>query len=155
MPSVLQTWVCDIPMRQQGVLVIALRGPDGVRKEDAAKPLVRTLRALVLNSGREMKPMEKGMNWKADPFMSMSWISDDSAWLKVGLDFFAQWDAYNVHFLQHLIHAFAVVGIHHPDIQIRENAWYFYCHACHVLHVHNETKEEIEYRLRDGVREGE
>ena len=58
MTSVLQDWVQECSLRQQGVLVIALRGPDGVRKEDAAKPLVRTMRGLVMNAGRTGKPME-------------------------------------------------------------------------------------------------
>lgn len=155
MKSVLQDWVMDISLRQQGVLVIALRGPDGVCKEDPAKPIVRTLRALVMNSGREGKPMAMNMQWLSDPFMSTAYVSNNSSWTITVNTFMDEWDAYNIHFLQHLAHAFAVVGIHHPIEYVRVNCWWFYEYTAHKLHYHPETKEEIQQRLRDGVREGE
>lgn len=155
MKSVLQDWVMEIPLRQQGVLVIALRGPDGVRKEDPAKPIVRTLRALVMNSGREGKPMAMHMRWLNDPFMSTTYVSNDRSWIEIVNAFMDEWDAYNVHFLQHLAHAFAVVGIHYPIEQVRVNCWWFYEYTANKLHYHPETKEEIQQRLCDGIREGE
>jgi hypothetical protein len=151
--SVLQDWVSDIPLRHQGVLVIALRGPDGVRKEDPAKPLVRTIRGMVMNAGRTGKPMEPGVEWRDDPFMSIAHIWDLDRWELTARAFFDQWDAYNVHFLQHLAHAFGVIGNHYPDMRLRDYAWLFYERCCRKLHMTPETKEEMCYRLRDGIRE--
>jgi hypothetical protein len=152
MKSVLQDWVMELPLRQQGVLVLALRGPDGVRKEDAAKPIVRTLRALMMNSGREGTAMGRAVRWHDDPFMSTVYINSDIAWSATAEAFFDQWDAYNVHFLQHLVHAFAIVGMHHPFEDYRARCWKLYEFAVNKLHMYPETPEQITFRLRDGIR---
>lgn len=155
MASVLQDWVMNISLRQQGVLILALRGPDGARKEDIAKPVIRALRALVMNSGRECKPMSMGVHWRDDPFMSTAHIGSDDPrdWTKVVREFYGSIDQYNIHFLQHLWHAYAVVGMHHPLEEIRDRCWDFYLRGCKALHMHPETKDEIEHRLREGIRE--
>lgn len=153
MKSVLQDWVMEIPLRQQGVLVIALRGPDGVRKEDAAKPLIRTLRGIVMNSGREGGPMKMDTLWASDPFMTTYHISYADRWQDTVELFMDSWDSYNIHFLQHLAHAFAVCGIHHPLPDVRQNCWWFYQYTAFKLHYKPETEEEFSYRLRDGIRE--
>jgi hypothetical protein len=150
--SVLQDWVNELPLRQQGVLVLALRGPDGARKEDVAKPLVRTLRALVMNSGREGKPMSLGVRWTDDPFMTTWHVADSQRWNPVVDEFYGSIDQYNVHFLQHLWHAYAIVGINHPIPVIQARAWQVYVRGVHALHMFPETREQIEHRLRDGVR---
>jgi hypothetical protein len=155
MKSVLQDWVMNITLRQQGVLILALRGPDGSRKEDVAKPIVRALRALVMNSGREGVPMAMRVHWENDPFMS-TWAigADDGTDWQILVDrFYGSIDQYNVHFLQHLWHAFAVVGINHPRLMIRERCWDLYLRGVHSLHMWPETPEQIQYRLRDGIRE--
>lgn len=152
MPNVLQEWTQKISTRQQGVLVIALRGPDGVRKEDPAKPIVRTLRGMVMNAGRTGKPVGDEV-WADDPFMTLQWINDPDKWVVATKMFFNQWDAYNVHFLQHLMHAYAVCGVHYPDSDVKQRAWQFYTRCCKKIHVHPETAVQVVYRLRDGVRE--
>jgi hypothetical protein len=154
MKNVLQDWILEnCSLRMQGVLVIALRGPDGAVKESNAKPIVRTLRALVMNSGREGKPMEMGTGWKTDPFMTTIWIAHETNWNGVVQQFFGDMDSFNLHFFQHLIHA--IIGMYHPNFDVRMRCWHFYTEACHRLHVIPETYQEIEHRLRDGVREGE
>lgn len=154
MKSVLQDWVMEISLRQQGVLILALRGPDGARKEDVAKPVIRALRAVVMNSGREGRPMDMELVWRDDPFMQTTAIgaTSDEPWRKVENEFYGSIDHYNVHFLQHLWHAYAVVGIHHPSEIIRKRCWNFYLRGVRALHMNPETEEEIIYRLRDGVR---
>ena len=150
--SVLQAWTQALTLRQQGVLILALRGPDGSAKESAAKPLVRTLRSLVMNSGREGKPMAMGLHWRDDSFMSTAYITKAEDWAETCLAFFAEMDACNLHFFQHLIHAYAVVGVGHPDGLVRDRCWTFYGTACNRLHVHPEAQPEIMRRLRDGHR---
>lgn len=99
--------------------------------------------------------MTRGVLWKTDPFMTVWWIENEERWSKVCSEFFDQWDAYNVHFLQHILHAYGVIGIHHPDQVFRDKAWNFYAEGCHKIHMIAETKEGMQYRLRDGIREGE
>lgn len=156
MKSVLQDWVMECSLRQQGVLVLALRGPDGAAKEDVAKPLIRALRAIVMNSGREGRPMDMGLVWRDDPFMQTTLIGadDESGWQRACDNFFGSIDQYNIHFLQHLWHAFAVVGINHPRLIIRDRSWRcVYLRGVNSLHMLPETPEDIRYRLRDGVRQ--
>jgi hypothetical protein len=152
MISIIQEWMNEVPLRQQGVIILALRGPDGVRKEHPAKAVIRSLRGCVMNSGRLGKPMERGETFDGDAFMRMDLICDNEKWAKTLQDFYSSIDEYNLHFFQHLIHAAAALGINHPDEQVRGNWWDFYTFGCHKLHVTPETKEEFVYRLRNGRR---
>lgn len=150
--SVLQDWTAEISLRQQGVLVLALRGPDGLTKESGCKNIIRSLRACVMNSGREGRPMADGTVWRNDPFMRMDLVTDDVEWYNATQAFLQDIDTYNLHFFQHLIHAAAVCGLHHPHRTVRNNWWRFYERCCMKLHIHPETPAEIQHRLRDGER---
>lgn len=150
---VMQNWVNGLPLRQQGVIVLALRGPDGVPKEHPAKVLVRTLRGMTMNAGRTGEPMKRGVFWRDDPFMTIAFIEDMQQWVTSLRSFFDHFDEFNIHFLQHIMHAFAVCGMHYPDETIRDRAWGFYVHCCDKLHVIAESPEAITWRLRDGERE--
>lgn len=151
--SVLQPWVEQISLRQQGVLLGAIRGPDGVRKESPAKVILRNLRGCTMNSGRELKPMALGTFFAGDTYMRTVEIADPVLWMEVVGTFLSDIDEYNVHFFQHLVHAAAVIGIHHWDDMVRANWWYFYTESVNKLHMRPETKDEIQHRLRIGVRE--
>ena len=100
-----------ISLRQQGVLILALRGPDGLTKESGCKNIIRSLRACVMNSGREGKPMGNGLSWRNDPFMRMDLVvyprHRKKSWEEATQAFLQDIDTYNLHFFQHLIHAAA------------------------------------------------
>lgn len=152
MTSVLQNWVMDIPLREQGVLVLALRGPDGVRKEHGAKNIVRALRGCVMVTGATGQPLVPGMNLPDDSFMQMYRIGhvDEGPWNEASIEFFRCWDELNVHFLFHLLHAALVLGSRHPDTKIR-NRWHeFYLRGCKKCHVNPESSSEMINRLKDG-----
>src|SRR6266566_1754632 len=151
MKSVLQDWVMKLPLRQQGVLILALRGQDGVRKESATKPIVRSLRACVMVSGREGHPMGVGQKFDDDSFMRMDLISQLDLWKKASNEFFASMDELNLHYFQHLIHA-ALICSQHPDSLIGRNWYSFYLAAVQKLHLVPETLYQMIYRLRDGKR---
>lgn len=152
MPSVVQDWVTDLPLRQQGVLLLALRGPDGARKESPSKPIIRSMRALALNSGRLGVPMEPGETFKGDAFMRNDLNYDNAAWDEASDAFFASIDELPLHFYQHFIHAAAVIGFNYPVPAVRQNWLNFYHRAADKLHFNPETAEQFAYRLRDGVR---
>lgn len=152
---VMQDWTAEISLRQQGVIVLALRGPDGLTKESGCKNALRTLRACTMNSGRERKPMELGTRWESDPFMRMDLIKEHSSWVHTADEFLRDIDTYNIHFLQHFMHAAAAVGFNHP-IPIVSRHWiWFYERICRKLHVKPETEQEFKHRLRDGIRTDE
>jgi hypothetical protein len=149
--SVLQYWVEQLPFRQQGVLLLALRGPDGLPKETEAKEILRALRACVLNSGRHGVPMSIGEAFDGDSFMSMAKIYNDKIWLDLTTTFLKGIDQYNVHFLQHLLHATQICS-QHPIEEIGKRWWLFYKSGVHRLHLSIETVETMRYRLRNGKR---
>jgi hypothetical protein len=149
---VLQHWVGRLTHRQQGVLLLALRGPDGIVKQSHSKLILRNLRGCVMNSGREHKPMALGTFYATDSFMRTVEIADDRLWEQAINNFLSEIDSFNLHFFQHLIHAAAVLGIGHWDMDIRARWWSLYTEGVRKLHLHPETKEELRHRLRDGER---
>lgn len=154
--NVLQTWIgLHCTFRQQGVIILALRGPDGVPKEDAAKPIIRSFRGVVMNSGRHRGPMPLGMKMEGDPFMRTDLIVDRVLWEEVCKAFYDSIDQYNIHFIQHLLHATAVIGFKHPLQVVRNGFSAFYYTGVDALHMNPETMEQVDRRLRDGRRDGE
>jgi hypothetical protein len=149
---VLQPWVGQIPLRQQGVLLLALRGPDGIRKESIAKIILRNLRGCVMLSGREEKPMAMGTEYDGDTFMRTIEITSKDKWERITKEFFSNIDEYNVHFLQHLLHAAQVIGVNHWNNTVATNWWNFYAEGVHRLHLKCETADEMKFRLRSGRR---
>jgi len=103
--------------------------------------------------------MQMGLVWRDDPFMQTVLIGaedDDhpnSGWSEAVKNFYLSIDHYNIHFLQHLWHAYAICGIAHPNETIRSRCWKFYLKGVHCLHMFPETPEQIRHRLRDGKRE--
>lgn len=152
--STIQDWVSNIPLRQQGVLLLALRGPDGLPKEHPSKNIVRTLRACVMNSGREGVPMDLGQRFKTDSFMRMDLITSDHIWnIQCVSPFFDHLDQYNIHFYQHFIHAAAVLGFNHPIDEVKRRWQHFYLLGCSKLHMSPETEVQFTNRLKDGLRD--
>lgn len=153
---VLQDWVCRISLRMQGVLVLALRGPDGASKESELKTIVRNLRGCVMNSGRECKPMKLGTAFDGDSFMRTVEIANSGDLWQHEIDkFCACADSMNVHFYQHILHAAAIAGCYHWDHVVRENWWKLYEAGVRRLHMKPETRQELEHRLREGHRPAE
>lgn len=138
MPSILQPWVEKLGLRHQGVLLGAVRGPDGVSRECPAKALVRSYRAAVL------------VCHCGDPAKAKSYIEE------VGYDeLIARMSAVAKshddlphHFLLHLVHAAEIVGYKGPRPGLVSVAWgWFYQKMCHKFHVTAETEAELDLRL--------
>lgn len=67
--SIQPDWCKELPLEQQTVLMMAIRGPDGMHRQHESRPLIMRFRACVLVSarlGRELRWGEKG-----DRFMSL------------------------------------------------------------------------------------
>lgn len=151
--DVMQDWTTWLSLREQGVLIQALRGPDGMTKESKAKPIVRALRGVTMVSARDAAPMGMGLVYQDDLFMQTILIgADTSGWKYVCEDFFADVDAYNIHWYQHFAQAWGCVGIGHPNDRVRGRAWEFYSECAGVFHWLPETVFEFRNRLKDGVR---
>jgi hypothetical protein len=158
MPSVLQEWVHDLTLMQQSVLISAVRGPDGIRKDHPVKVLCRWLRRSFLLSafdGRALTdPYEAGGGSFTGPCKTSSVEGLDHA----AELYFRSIDELPHHFQLHMMHAAEILGYKHPDEFAR--VWWnkFYLHIVKDAHLYPEPEKQMDYRLGDKEnqwREGE
>lgn len=135
--NIVQTWVSELGLRYQDVLVSAVRGCDTAPKHDASKDLARCFRAEILNTHVN------------DPKLSKSFIEkvhNETVAVRMSA-FIKNWDHYPMHYVMHFIHAGEVLGYFHPD-RLRRALWFkFYEKCCHKLHVNVESIEMLRKRL--------
>jgi hypothetical protein len=137
--SVVKEWISELPFTQQALLMLSLRGPDGVEKYSGAKFILYFIRDVILKAAYPYDgKFEKGGFMRSD-YENFSTVADA---------FFDDLDAYPMHFLMHFIHAAEVIGYHHPDDKIRNHWFNFYCFACECLHMKPENQYELNQRLK-------
>ena len=138
MKTVVRGWLSEYcTYKQQTVLLSALRGCDGIQKEDPSKQLVRGLRAEILHSANPGQ--------SARSFM----VPDD---FSTAADMFLNsLDHYPVHWLFHFTHATEVIGYKHPNADVR-NLWFtIYSAICKALHLYVESEGSLDERLKDNL----
>lgn len=151
MPSVFPDWMADLSMQQQSVLVLAARGPDGVRKYHPCKEVVKAYRACVLKAayyGREMRWGES-----ADDFMTLGTISSIGKWESAIRDYFDHVDELPHHYHLHLMHGAEILAYKHPTLLRRQPWSLFYLRCCVDMHLAPETEKEMDARLGDWGRQ--
>lgn len=139
--SLVKPWVEALTIQAQGSLLSALRGPDGVHKNDPAKALVRAFRATVVNNAKGPGP--------DDVFMG----DGSGVCEKDDVDLFLGGvDRYQHHWYLHFLHAAEIVGYMHPNGEIRRFWIGFYERAAEGLHLLPEPREMMLARLgKDGA----
>jgi hypothetical protein len=71
--SVLQDWTRRLTLMQQAVLLTAVRGPDGVRRDHPTKLIIRFFRRCFLHTGmEEVKTRWVPYNSKTEPSWGIS-----------------------------------------------------------------------------------
>lgn len=159
--SVLQEWTTELPMMQQTVLLTAIRGPDGLPKYGSVKRLLRWYRRCVLHSAMDGRVLEDPYERNGGSFTGPS--LDDLLTLPVGRsiplweegmdrlvdDYLREVDGVPHHFQMHFMHAAEILGYKHP--QDRHRAWWknTYLRLVNDMHVHPETRAEMDERLGD------
>jgi hypothetical protein len=132
MKSVVKPWLAErLSLKQQTVVLVALRGCDGLPKEDPSKRMVRALRGTVLEN--------------ADPKTNFMDLLDDEH----AQDFLGSLDHYPVHWLTHFMHAAEIIGYHHPQTGV--SMWWLgiYMGIVRAIHLEPESKDQLDSRLRD------
>jgi hypothetical protein len=158
MPCVLQEWVCDLTMMQQSVLIAAVRGPDGIRKDHVAKLLLRWMRRCVLYSAMDrrvlMNPYDLGGGSFTGP--SIDYRSPDldrgywqEAMQNLVNDYLRAVDELPHHFQLHFMHAAEILGYKHPNGEIGE--WWdrTYRRIANDAHLEPESEKRMDWRLGD------
>ena len=145
--SVIPEWLIDCSYQQQSVILLALRGPDGVRKHHPAKTVHVAYRGTVLRAAERGRFLWWGE--EADSFMSLDRIANDDHWEIAVNAFFAHVDELPHHYVAHLAHAAQIIGNRHPHEGFRRAWGYFYARWCDDLHVGLETETAMNTRLGD------
>lgn len=157
---VLRPWVTTLPMMQQTVLIAAVRGPDGLRKQHPAKMVLRWLRRCVLYSAMAktelLTPYEPGGGSFTGPSLDVNFplrTGAKSAWPEamdeVVTDYLRSIDELPLHFHLHLMHATEILGYKYPEPTT--STWWrkTYFRLVQDLHLAPETQKDMEYRLGD------
>src|ERR1044072_2777828 len=145
---VFQDWMFASPMQQQSVLVLACRGPDGVGKTHAVKPVVARYRASVLKAaylGRSMRVDE----CDDTTFMSLENFSCFDHWDGMLRVFFNHCDEIAHHYYMHLMHGAEIIAYKHPEELFRRRWLDFYMRCCKDLHLMPESALDLDIRLSD------
>ena len=143
MPSVLQSWVEELPLRFQGTLLTAVRGCDD-------EPKTWTKTGVAYSPGRRVTAFIRWcfMN-PADPrevdreegafFMS----TPPKPFKPSNFGHLPQ------HWYSHVMHALEIIGYHHPDYSTREIAYDMYSDMVHAMHLNPETRLQQNKRLTE------
>lgn len=168
MKSVIQEWVCALPMMQQTVLLTAIRGPDGLPKYGPVKMLLRWYRRCLLLSAMDGAVLSTPYHKGGGSFTGPSLIGGSEDWERTEVDHGEIWwsemdlligsylrelDALPHHFQMHFLHAVEIMGYKHPVPNTR--SWWrgMYARLVNDMHLAVETEEQLDRRLGDS-REG-
>ena len=139
--SILYDWVMNLGLREQGILLAAIRGCDGMAKEDTTKSIMRELRGLILvpYDPRELEASDKGF---MVGFPSRA-VEESFPKLLKSLD------QYPVHFLFHMLFAMEVIGFRHPLASVRIIYHERYTLIVRKLHLNPETFAQYQARVEE------
>lgn len=138
MISVLRDWVQQLPLREQGTLIVALRGCDLAPKYPLDSPerrLTAALRYAVCIPADERE---------VDSELGCFMISQPPLDFKLSMV-----EQYPLHWVIHIVHACETLAYRHPDA-VQASLWnVLYQRAVHSLHMVIEPKEQFIARLSE------
>lgn len=149
MPSLLQDWVMELPLREQGTLMTSMRCCDispknpstivekfgcSTGESSVERGLHAFLRYCCINPADQREIDVPGAWFQSKP--PCNWKP-------------SQLGHYPLHWYSHLMHCFEVVGYRHPDNDIRNTCYAIYERLVRALHLNVESKEEMIERLSE------
>lgn len=117
----------------------AMRGCDGVGKQDVTKPLMRAIRAVTLvpYDARELNEPKGYMYFTPESFLESIKVVSKSM------------DEYPLHFILHLIHGLEVIGYKHPVADVRNAFRTGYETLVRKFHMTPEAEAHMDERLTE------
>ena len=147
--SVLQDWVMELTCMQQSVLITAVRGPDGIKKNHPVKVLLRWFRRCTLLSAFTRSVIENPYEPGGGSFTGPvdNGICND---LPHAFQLYLESvDELPHHFQLHFMHAAEILGYKHPNLDIR-NWWNeVYKAIVNDAHLFIESEKLMDIRLGD------
>lgn len=175
---VMQPWTWELTWMQQSVLMTAIRGPDGIRKNHISKRLCRWLRRCILYSAFDRKILDKpydlgernGGSFTGASIQATQTIDKVLFYFEgqTSADWFDTWqramhavlddymrctDEMPHHFQLHFLHAAEIIGYCHPDRDISD--WWKECYyrLCRDMHLFPEMIDQMHTRLGDSEKD--
>lgn len=150
MPSVLQPWVEDLPLRFQGTLLTAVRGCD-------LEPKLWTKTGVSYSPGRRLTAFIRFcfMN-PADPREID--VEEGAFLMSTPPDPFkpSEFGHLPQHWYSHVMHALEIIGYHHPNFDLKVTSKYLYEKMVSNLHLTMESEGQQWNRLvEDRIAKGE
>lgn len=143
MKSVLQEWVMELPLREQGTLLTSIRGCDLTPKLPYNSPerqIVGWIRYCVLNAADPREIRIIGAFFQTE--------CPDFKWSEFG--------HYPLHWVSHILHTLEVIGYRHPSPVRAMMARTLYFRGVESLHLNPESFEQMIKRLsEDRIAKGE
>lgn len=138
MPSVLQDWVMELPGREQGTLLTAVRGCDLAPKatlDSMERHLTAYIRWCFM-----VPPDEREVDYAPGSFYRSTPPPDFRA---------SNLMHYPAHFLTHVMHALEVIAYRHPNKDICKDAYGLYIDIVSGMHLQPETMAQMVQRLSE------
>lgn len=142
MQSVLQDWVMELPLREQGTLLTCVRGCD-------AEPKIWTARGVADSPGRRLTGF---IRWC---FMNPADVRE----VDIPGAFFqsmppspfkpSEFGHLPLHWYTHAMHALEVIAFRHPNEHTAATAYHLYREMVHTLHLNEEHPSEMMKRLSE------
>lgn len=149
MNSVLQNWVMELPLREQGTLLTAVRGCDSEPKQwsstgvaySPGRRITAYIRWCFMNPADEREvDFEEGSFFQSKP---------PSPFKPSEFGHLPQ------HWYSHIMHALEIIGRRHPDENVGNTALDLYLSMVHSLHLNPETHSQMITRLsEDRIQKG-
>lgn len=143
MPSVLQDWVMQLPLREQGTLLTAVRGCD-------TEPKVWSRTGVAYSPGRRLTAFIRCcFMMPADP-REVDY-EEGSFFQSSPPDPFkpSEFGHLPLHWYTHAMHALEIIAYRHPSGYIAEVALKLYHDMVHSLHLNMEDKTQMINRLSE------
>lgn len=143
MPSVLQSWVVDLPLRAQGTLMTAVRGCD-------FEPKTWTGAGVAESPGRRLTAyirycfMVPADQREVDAAPGSFMVSKPPLPFKP-----SEFGHLPEHWYAHVMHALEIIGYLHPNKDIGSVAYSYYVEMVRNLHLSPESKREMMMRLME------
>jgi hypothetical protein len=152
--STVQPWLSGIPMMQQAVLLSAVRGPDGINKYHPVKMLMKFYRRGILMSAFDRcaihDPIHPGGGSFTGPSLETGDVDDwEEGMHYLATDVLKGVDELPHHYVMHMVHAFHIIGVHHPVGRVRRFWHSVYGRFVNSFHMQPESDEEMQTRLSD------
>jgi hypothetical protein len=143
MQSVLQDWVMELPLREQGTLMTAVRGCDNEPKQwtktgvaySPGRRLTAFIRWCFMNPAdiREVDSQEGAfmMSTPPNPFKP------------------SEFGHLPQHWYSHAMHALEIIGYRHSNKEVAKMAGHMYLKMVHNMHLNGETVFQMAQRLSE------